>query len=332
MADAQTTEQLRSRSGNGSGNGKPQKKGINYMLTQHRKEIERALPKHMSADRMARIATTEFRRTPQLLECEPKTLFGAIIQASQLGLEPGGALGHAHLVPFWDNKNDTRDVQLIIGYRGMIDLARRSGQIKSLTARAVYEADEFSYSYGLDEHLNHVPSDSDDAGALTHVYAVAHLQGGGTQFEVMPIAKVERIRKGRKKAPADWAQERGPWSTHYAEMAKKTVIRALFKYLPVSVELQRAVALDEQGDAGVSQGHDSVLDLDPDDWSIVGDEPPSDGGAPTAGERGSQSDAEPTEKPGYSGGRADDVGAEAERPPSGGEQAEASQTADMDLE
>lgn len=265
-ANAQSLDALRQQGGHDG--QPPARKGIARLLRDHQAEIKRALPRHMDADRMARIATTEMRRTPELMNADTKTLFGAVIQASQLGLEPGGALGHCHLIPFVENRgkpNETTTVQLIIGYRGMIDLARRSGQIKSLRARAVYERDEFDYQFGLREDLTHRPYEGEDAGPLTHVYAVAELCDGGVQFEVLPLAKVEAIRKSRRGAKPKARDEKGPWATHYAEMAKKSAIRALFKYLPVSVELQRAVALDEQGDAGAQDNN--VLDLDPSDWS-----------------------------------------------------------------
>ncbi len=234
-------------------------------LERYKDQIAAALPRHLTADRMARIVTTEVRKTPALLQCDPKTLFGAVIQASQLGLEPGSALGHAYLVPF------KRDVQLIIGYRGMIDLARRSGQILSIEARAVYDGDQFSYSFGLKPDLQHTPHPDKhgDKPILTHVYAVARLAGGGVQWDVMTAEEIARVREQSKARS-------GPWVTHPDEMAKKTVIRRLFKYLPVSVEVQRAVGLDEMAEAGVSQGNQAVIDGE---WMPVDE---SDGGGEPA--------------------------------------------------
>lgn len=211
--------------------------------TQH--QIARALPKHMTAERLTRIATTEIRKTPMLAKCDPVTLLGAVMQCAQLGLEPGGALGHAYLVPFQNRKMNTVDVQFIVGYRGMIDLARRSGQIVSLEARTVHKSDHFRVTLGLDSNLEHVPDwDAADRGPMTFVYAVAKLKGGGVQFEVMSRTEVERVRAQSR------ASSSGPWVTHFDEMAKKTVIRRLFKYLPVSIELATAVALDEATEAG----------------------------------------------------------------------------------
>ncbi len=221
-----------------------------------------ALPRHMTAERMIRIATTEIRKVPALGNCDTMSFVSAIVQCSQLGLEPGSALGHAYLLPF-GNKNEKsgkKNVQLIIGYRGMIDLARRSGQIASLSARVVREGDEFNFEFGLDEKLIHRPGENEDA-PVTHVYAVARLKDGGTQFEVMTRKQIELVRSQSK------AGNNGPWVTHWEEMAKKTAIRRLFKYLPVSIEIQRAVSMDEKepltidpADSSVLTGEYSVID------------------------------------------------------------------------
>lgn len=220
---------------------------IHGMLEAYKGEIARALPKHMTADRLARVALTECRKTPALLQCKPESLFGAVIQAAQIGLEPGGALGHCYLIPFG------KDVQFIVGYRGMIDLARRSGLIVSLEAHAVYEGDSFDCVFGLDSDLKHVPdwnnANRANPDKLRFVYAVAKLKDGGVQFEVMSRAEVDAIRSRSK------AGRSGPWVTDYSAMALKTVIRRLFKYLPVSIELQKAVVLDEQAEANVAVDH-----------------------------------------------------------------------------
>jgi recombination protein RecT len=225
-----------------------------------------ALPKHMTADRLARIATTEIRKVPALAKCNIESFMGAIMQCAQLGLEPGSALGHAYLLPFGNGKasDGLANCQLIIGYRGMLDLARRSGQIISISARAVHEHDEFRYQYGLREDIHHVPCETGEPGKLTHVYAVARLRDGGEQFEVMSKMEVDKV-KAQSKAGSN-----GPWVSHYEEMAKKTVIRRLFKYLPVSIELQQAVTLDERGDAGLDQHHSQALTGE---WSVLDDEP-----------------------------------------------------------
>ncbi len=218
---------------------------IQGMLQTYKGEIARALPKHMTADRMARVALTECRKTPALLKCRPESLFGAVIQAAQLGLEPGGALGHCYILPFGN------EATFLVGYRGMIDLARRSGQIVTLEAHPVYDGDDFECSFGLSSDLKHIPDwnnpNRTDANNLRFVYAVAKLKDGGIQFDVMSRAEVDSIR-GRSKAGRS-----GPWVTDYVAMALKTVIRRLFKYLPVSIELQIASNLDERAEADLPQ-------------------------------------------------------------------------------
>ena len=229
-----------------------------------KQQMALAMPKHMTADRMMRIALTEVRKVPALGQCNIESFMGAIMQCAQLGLEPGSALGHAYLLPFGNGKakDGKSNCQLIIGYRGMIDLARRSGQIVSLTARTVHENDAFKYEFGLEEAMHHVPADG-DRGKMTHVYAVAKLKGGGVQFDVMSRADVDKVRATSK------AGANGPWVTHFEEMAKKTVIRRLFKYLPVSIEIQQAVTLDERAEAGIDQDNASVLTGD---YSVIDDQ------------------------------------------------------------
>lgn len=232
-------------------------------------QIKAALPRHMTPERLARIVTTEIRKVPKLAECTPMSFFGAVIQCAQLGLEPGNALGHAYLLPYG------KDVQLIIGYRGMIDLARRSGQIVSIDARAVYEGDKFDCQLGLDPHIEHVPDwnnpNRTKADKLQFVYAVAKLKDGGIQFDVMSRAEVEGIRARSK------AGNNGPWKSDYSAMALKTVVRRLFKFLPVSIEIQTAVGLDERAEAGLPQDNGAVIDGQ---FSVVEDE--------YAGESGTQ--------------------------------------------
>lgn len=206
-------------------------------INSRKETISKALPKHMTPERMGMIAFTEIRRNPKLLQCTPQSLFGSIMQASQLGVEPG-PLGQCYLVPFWNKKTSTYDVQFILGYKGMIDLARRSGNIKSIYAHAVREKDQFEYSYGLNPTLIHKPS-LKNRGDVTGFYGVVHFRDGGSQFEFMSIDEVEQ-RKERSKS-----SENGPWVTDYEEMGKKTILRHMWKYLPVSVEVMRQTALDE---------------------------------------------------------------------------------------
>jgi recombination protein RecT len=211
---------------------------VRGLLEKMMPQIERALPKHLTPERMTRIALTELRKIPKLLQCNPESFCGAIMACSQLGLEPGNSLGQIYLIPYG------KEVQIILGYKGMIELARRSGQIVSLSAHEVFENDTFEFEYGLEEKLKHVPN-LEDRGKLIAVYAVSKFVGGGHQIEVMSKQDVDKIR-GRSKSGNS-----GPWATDYNEMAKKTVLRKQFKYLPISIEKIHMVnELEEGADMG----------------------------------------------------------------------------------
>lgn len=215
-----------------------------------KKQLALAVPKHLNADRMARIAATEVRKNPALLRTEPTSFLGSVMQAAQLGLEPGSALGQAYLVPYGNQ------CQLIIGYKGMIDLARRSGQVLSLNAYAVREGDDFNFQLGLKPDIHHVPSLEADRikKPITYVYAVATLKGGGYQFEVMSRAEIEAVKAK--------AKSKNIWNSYPEEMAKKTVIRRLFKYLPVSIEALEITNADAKREAGEKVEPDDVINIE----------------------------------------------------------------------
>lgn len=215
---------------------------VQSLLLTYKTAIEQALPKHMTTDRMMRLCLTELRRVPKLQECDAMSFVGSVIQAAQLGLEPGAALGQCYLIP------RKAECTLLIGYRGMVSLARRSGEILSISARVVYEGDEFHAQYGTDEKIVHIPAFT--SSTMTHVYAVAQLKGGGTQFDIMSMAEVDYVRKTYASDKSD------AWANSYDEMAKKTVVRRLFKLLPVSVELADALAHEES-----DQRNHEILDV-----------------------------------------------------------------------
>ncbi|WP_298442460.1 recombinase RecT [Gordonia sp. (in: high G+C Gram-positive bacteria)] len=229
------------------------------LIERMKPEIGRALPKHMDPDRMARIATTVLRQTPQLARCTPESFLGALLTASQLGLEPG-PLGEAYLVPYG------REVTFIPGYRGLVKLAWQSGTIKSFNAHVVYENDEFDYSYGLEPHLTHKPARG-DRGKPTEVYAAAVFKDGGSVFEVMSVEDVEAIRR-RSRAGTN-----GPWKTDWSAMARKTVVKQLAKWMPLSPELAAAASRD--GTVRTDTGE--LVDVTPTyvDGEMIDDTPPS---------------------------------------------------------
>ncbi|PKE64250.1 recombination protein RecT [Macrococcoides caseolyticum] len=221
--------------------------------------MAQALPKHMDIDRLTRLAMTTIRTTPALKDADVGSLLGAVMQAAQLGLEPG-LMGHCYLLPFNNKNKGIKEVQFIIGYKGMIDLARRSGHIKSIYAHAVYSNDEFDYELGLESKLVHKPTMNADKGEFVGAYAVAHFKDGGYQFEFMSKADIEK-RKGRSKAANS---KFSPWTSDYEEMAKKTVVRHMWKYLPISVEVQQQVAYDE----GTGKDISKIKDVTPDDTML----------------------------------------------------------------
>jgi len=226
---------------------------IRSLFLQHKDQIAMALPRHVTADRMVRVMLTAMQRDPKLLECTPQSLFAACILASQLGLEPDGALGSAYLIPFRNNRKNVVEVQMLPGYRGLLDLARRSGNVSTIEARVVRADDKFKFKFGLTPQLEHVPSGKNPDAKAIAVYAIAHLRDGGVQFDVMRTNEIEAIRATSKAANS------GPWVSHWDEMAKKTVLRRLCKLLPMSIEVQKAVGLDEAADAGLSQALEADL-------------------------------------------------------------------------
>lgn len=230
------------------------KEQIAYLLKSKQSEIQKMLPKHLNAERLLKVAQIAATTTPAIAKCDVASLIGAIGQCAQMGLEPNTVLGHAYLVPFNTKRKDAdgkerwvNSVQVIIGYKGLIDLARRSGQIISIAAHEVCEYDKFELVYGLDEKLNHTPA-MGERGAVIGFYAVAKLKDGGHCFEFMSHHQIEQIMRASQSKGAY-----GPWKEHFTEMGRKTVIRRLAKYLPLSVEFQTAAALDNMAEAGKDQ-------------------------------------------------------------------------------
>lgn len=212
-------------------------------LEKQKAQLAAALPKHVSPDRMIRLACTEFAKNPLLQKCTPVSVFGAIIQSSQLGLEIG-VLGQAYLVPYRNNKNNTYEAQFIPGYKGLISLARRSGEVTSIETNIVYANDRFDLKLGLDTSVEHIPNLDGDRGVPRLVYGVAKFRDGGYHFEWMSMGDVNKIR-ARSKASSS-----GPWVTDYEQMVRKTLIRRMSNYLPMSIELQQAIQISDATDEG----------------------------------------------------------------------------------
>ncbi|MFV0411187.1 MAG: recombinase RecT [Paracoccus sp. (in: a-proteobacteria)] len=191
---------------------------------------------HMRPERMMRLMANAMRTTPQLGECDPLSLLGSMMTCASLGVEPNTPLGHAYLIPFKNKRKGITEVQLILGYKGMIDLARRSGHIKNIHGDVVYEGDEFSFEYGSNQHLKHRPKGK----RVGPVYAYCHATlTDGEAFVVLPWDEVMAIRDGSQgyKTAIQYGKKDSPWIAHQHEMAAKTAVRALFKYLPISIEM-----------------------------------------------------------------------------------------------
>ena len=247
-------------------NNQPQQKAvgpkqeISNLLDRMAPQIQKALPQHMSAERMARIAMTAVSSTPKLLECDPKSLIGALMQSSQIGLEPNTNLGQAYLIPYG------KEVQLQVSYLGMIELANRSKQYKAIYAHEVYPEDYFEYQYGLQKDLVHKPADNPQSEPIGY-YAVYHLLNGGYDFAYWSKAKVDEHAKQFSKAVQKGWQS--PWKTNFNAMAKKTVLKDLLKFAPKSIEMNNAVSSDSKAQQIDDDGN--IIDVT--DYSQINDEP-----------------------------------------------------------
>ena len=197
------------------------------------KQFATALPKHINSDRFVRIAITTIRQNPKLAQCNQESLLGALMVSAQLGLEPG-VLGQCYLIPYG------RECQFQIGYKGMIELLRRSGQLKDIYAYSVYENDEFEMIYGLNRDLKHKPN-LQDRGNFIGCYCVAVLKDDARAFEYMTKEEIEAHGKKFSKTYGN-----GPWKTDFEAMAHKTVVKKMLKWLPVSVEFLEMANKDEK--------------------------------------------------------------------------------------
>lgn len=222
---------------------------VELMLEQLKPQIERALPNiGVDVERFNRITLTAMRLNPGLMadNLNIPSFFGAVMQAAQLGLEPG-LLNHCHFIPYEDKKNNVTVVSFQIGYKGYIDLVTRSGEVKFIMANPVYKGDIFRAIHGTTMELYHEQTWQSDE--ITHFYAYAKLANGETVFKVMSIEAINRIRdehssayKGAKK----WdKEENSVWVKHYEAMAAKTCIKQLVKYLPISTDIHEKIAYDE---------------------------------------------------------------------------------------
>lgn len=215
--------------------------------------------KQFTPERLTKLCLLAASRQPELADCAPESFLMALMIAAQLRLDPSGLMGSAYLVPFRNRKRDGRkEVQLIVGYRGLIDLVSRTGRLKQIEARIVYENDQFDMRFGVEPRFDHVPKLDGDRGRAKLVYMIARLADGGTHIDWMTTEDVNRIRSRSK------ASDSGPWLTDWEEMAKKTVIRRGIKMLPMSIEDARDYAIGaalENADADEAADISGLLEL-----------------------------------------------------------------------
>lgn len=238
------------------------KQGMEDLLTLMADEIKKALPDNVKSERFQRIALTAFNGNAKLQQCNPTSFLAAMMQSAQLGLEPNTPLGQAYLIPYGSN------VQFQVGYKGMLDLAHRTGQYKNIQSQIVYENDEFEIEYGLNPKLKHIPNMQSDRGRVTGYYSVYNLINGGQGFEYMTKEEVERHARKFSKT-----FNNGPWKTDFDEMAKKTVLKKVLKYAPMSIELQDVTSIDErvvnEDVIKNKKSDDKLINVD---WSVVTEE------------------------------------------------------------
>lgn len=231
-----------------SGSGKTMQQYIKSMEG----EIKKALPSVITPERFTRMTLSALSVNPKLASCTPKSFLGAMMSAAQLGLEPNTPLGQAYLIPYKNKGVD--EVQFQIGYKGLIDLAYRSGEVEVVQAQIVYENDEFECEYGLEPKLVHKPADK-DRGEAVKVYAVFKTKSGGYGFEVMSM---DDVRKHASNHSQSYNSSFSPWKSNFEEMAKKTVLKKVLKYAPMKSDFVRGIVQDETIKTDISEDMYSV--------------------------------------------------------------------------
>lgn len=217
-------------------------------------EIAKALPSVITPERFTRMVLSAISTTPKLAECTPQSFLGAMMTAAQLGVEPNTALGQAYIIPY--RNHGVMEAQFQLGYKGLIDLAYRSGAVSIIQAHVVHENDEFTYELGLDPKLKHIPAVK-DRGAATHYYAIFKTKDGGYGFEVMSVEDVTDHAKRYSKA---YVSAASPWKTNFDEMSKKTALKKVLKYAPLKSDFVKAVAQDETIKTKIDEDMFSVPD------------------------------------------------------------------------
>jgi recombination protein RecT len=227
---------------------------LKKLLEDHKDSIQMALPRHMTPERMIRVALTAASSTWGLMECSPVSIAACVVQSSILGLEPSSVLGEAYLVPFWNSKTKRKECQLIPGYMGLVKLARNSGEVSMIDAQIVYQNDDFDFEKGSETQWRHKWPKTGARGRKIGVWAGYVLKDGSKNFEYWSIEQIHEHRDKFSKGAYDREGKlTGAWLDAPDWMEKKTVIRQVIKLMPKSVEMATALSLEERSDAGIGQ-------------------------------------------------------------------------------
>jgi recombination protein RecT len=211
-------------------------------------ELQKVAGAAMSAEALVKLFAIAASRTPKLMACTPLSVLDCMVKCAELKLMPS-TLGSVYLIPYENRKANTCECQLIVGYRGLVELARRSGFISTIQAEVVRDGDEFEFEHGIHPKFRHKPCASDMSDSkITHAWAMATFKDGAHQLVVMTRAEVDRIR-GMSRAG-----KFGPWADHYGEMAKKTALRRLCKYLPLTVDVEVAISNVDRAEVALDFG------------------------------------------------------------------------------
>ena len=242
-----------------------EKKTMQTYIKSMEGEIKKALPSVITPERFTRMVLSAISTNPQLGSCTPQSFLGAMMSAAQLGLEPNTPLGQAYILPY-KNKG-TLEAQFQLGYKGLIDLAYRSGEVELVQAHIVYENDTFECEFGLDAKLKHVPAENDRGNAVK-VYAMFKTKSGGYGYDVMSI---DDVRKHAQKYSKSFGSNFSPWATNFEEMAKKTVLKRCLKYAPLKSDFVKGVVQDGAIKNEISEDMYEVPDvvIDDADYTMV---------------------------------------------------------------
>lgn len=225
------------------------------LLKGNRERIAAVLPKGIQVDRTIALATGLWNQTPALQKCTASSFATSVFQAVSMGLELSPLIGHVYLIPYNNKKKGITECQLQVGYKGLIELAKRSKDNPKIWARTVYANDVFEYQLGSKEYLKHIPYLGSDRGEFMCAYACLETSDGVVSFEIVAGWEVLEIRDRFSKS----GDKYGPWTTSFDEMAKKTATKRLLKYASLSAELQQAIHQDDLSSLGVPQ--ETTIDL-----------------------------------------------------------------------